>query len=676
MTNLTNNHLNHQMAVFIDFENVALWAEREFIDFEVTPLIEYLQSRGPAVVKRAYGDWSRFSRYRDELMNNSIDLIQIYSVRQGKNRADIRMAIDALEISMTRPLIDTYVIVSGDSDFSPLVAKLREYSRYTLGIGPRSITHHLLVKSCDEFVYLETALGTGAETAETSSADRESARALLLKATQAHGARGELPVLATRLKQTMLLMDPAFNEANFGYSQFKTWLEDNRNLVKLFVKDLQLYVAPLDYTVSPESELVPAEAPSVPPLEITAPVKPTLETQYRLVLSRVKMGTVDLATRRDILRDIYRELVDHPGTHTIEGLLDVLQERYEAQGLLRTKAALREMMQMATRQAAFEFPKGQASLLSPVWIAPGIDSEAVFVGRAESDLVFALIRAGLEIDLEELAYTLLADRDQGDYIQCLIEDLKGRGVITRRGKRYFLAGRSLVPFEEQPTLEILVHDIENCQIPEGMEISSEMANSLAKKAMVQRSQDFAASGSTYLLACRLQWEAIENSETGATLEDLRWFMASYASAIAGKLSQVNRDYAGARPYYLAFFTLVQEDDPLWGRMRGLINPMLSYYWANAARELELNISAWNPSMSSPAQIAIYAATHPNAELRKVFWQITAELAKVNPGLLRRIQNQIAMNRSEGVETARLAEQLEAVLNAPEPVLEDRERQAE
>ena len=92
-------------------------------------------------------------------------------------------------------------------------------------------------------------------------------------------------------------------------------------------------------------------------------------------------------------------------------------------------------------------------------------------------------------------------------------------------------------------------------------------------------------------------------------------MASYASAIAGKLSQVNRDYRAARPYYLAFFALVQEDDPLWSRMRGLINPMLAYYWANAGRELEINVSSWNLSMSSPAQIAIYAATHPNPDLR-------------------------------------------------------------
>ena len=150
-------------------------------------------------------------------------------------------------------------------------------------------------------------------------------------------------------------------------------------------------------------------------------------------------------------------------------------------------------------------------------------------------------------------------------------------------------------------------------------------------------------------------------QQGATQEDLKWFMASYASVIAGKLSQVNRDYSGARPYYLAFFALVQESDPLWGRMRGLINPMLSYYWANAGRELDINISSWNLSMSSPSQIAIMAANHPDTSLQKLWESLTVELAKVNPGILRRIANQLYMNRSDGPESLRTAEVIDEIL---------------
>lgn len=659
--------MTDQLAVFIDFENIALWAEREFFDFEVTKLIEYLQTRGPAVVKRAYGDWSRFYRYRDELMNNSIDLIQIYSVRVGKNRADIRMAIDAFEIAMTRPQINTFVIVSGDSDFGPLVAKLREYGRYTLGIGPRSVTHHLLVKSCDEFIYLETALGEMTEVVEQSGAERESARSLLIRAIQAHGQRGELPVLATRLKQTMLLMDPAFNEANFGYSQFKGWLEDNRDLVNLYMKDLQLYVAPLDYVMTPgDGDLIllePAEAGK----EEQESTRHTIDVQYKNLFARLKMTTFDLTTRRDILRDIYRELCENPNQYNAQDLLDMLQERYDAQGLPRTMAGLRETFQLALHQNAFDTSVRPLTSESPLCLAPGIESEADFVRRAESSFVYAVVRTGLEVDLQELAYLILNDQNQTDYIQSLLDDLKQRGLIQRKGKNYVLTGQGEIPFHNEPALQVLVRDIENAVIPENTPINPDMARMLAKKAMVQRSQDFAASANTYLIACRLQWESVQKGEPGATIEDLRWYMASYASAIAGKLSQVNRDYNGARPYYLAFFALVQEDDPLWSRMRGLINPMLSYYWANAGRELELNTSAWNLSMSSPAQIAIHAATHPNPDLRRLWTKITEELARVNPKLLLRIANQIMLTRSEYPEQARVAEQIEEIVAQMAPV---------
>ena len=210
-------------------------------------------------------------------------------------------------------------------------------------------------------------------------------------------------------------------------------------------------------------------------------------------------------------------------------------------------------------------------------------------------------------------------------------------------------------------MNVLIRDIEEQQIPDHIQPGVETARILAKKAMVQRSQDFAASSDTYLLACCLQWDAVEKNEPGATLEDLRWYMASYASAVAGKLSQVNRDYAGARPYYLAFFALVQEDNPLWGRMRGLINPMLAYFWANAGRELDVNVTAWNLSMSSPAQIAVYAATHPDPDLRRLWHRITLELARINPGLLRRISNQLRLGQSEYPENARVVEQLDEIL---------------
>jgi hypothetical protein len=610
-------------------------------------------------------------------MNNTVDLVQIYSVRAGKNRADIRMALDALETAITRPQIQTFVVVSGDSDFGPLVAKLREYSRYTLGIGPRDVTHPLLVKACDEFIYLEAVLGELHELHQPTRADNEAARSLLGKALYVHGQRGELPVLAAKLKQTMLLMDSAFNETNFGYAQFKNWLENNVDLINLFARDMQLYVAPKDFVVAGDLDLRPWEAipatngqPLTPPqaiqaiqsVEVVNP-KPSLRVQYKQIFNRLKMTSVDFSTRRDVLRDIYRELSERPGERTTDELLEELCLRYESQGLIRSKTTLRQIWQMGFRQRAFDYNGQIASVHVPVWLAAEIASEAAFVKRAESGFVYAVINAGLEIDSAELATILLNDRDQVDYIQNLLDDLERRNLIAYYDGRYMLPGHSAIPFADEPALHLIRYDIEQVELPDDIPLSAEKARALSKTAMLQRSQDFAASARSYLYACRLQWDAVAAGEPGATLEDLRWYMASYASVKAGELSQIHRDYANSRAYYLAFFFLVQEDDPLWSRMRGLINPMLSYYWVNAWRELGL--TAANPSLSttSPAEIAVSAATHQDQELCRLWFSMTQSLAEVNPGLLRRVANQIRLSRAESPIYTQVAETLEQMLIA-------------
>lgn len=645
----------NQIAVFIDFENVARWAEEHFLDFELTPLLEYLQSRGPVVTKRAYGDWSRFSHYRDELMENAIDLIQMYSIRSGKNRADIQMAVDALEVAMLRPNIHSFVIVSGDSDFGALVNKLREYGKYTLGIGPRNITHRLLVKSCDEFIYLETLMGETAEVSELGTTGLEAARSLLVKAVQAHGQRGEAPVLASKIEQTMLSIDSTFNEANFGYDQFKTWLEDNIDLVKLYIKDLQLFVAPNDFVAGAELELAEHQIADRDQQKTSG--EPGLAEQYRQIFARLKMTTADFATRRDVLRDIYRELHEKPWHYTTDSLLEALRERYEAQGLSRSKTVLRYIWQMGFRQRAFDYGELAASVRVPVALAEGIDSEADFVQRAESGFVYAVIHAGAQVDEAELAAVLLNDPDQQDYIQRVIADLERREVVTREGERYRLPGRTAIPFREEEALQQVIGDIQGVELPDSATRGAEKAQTLAKRAMIQRSQDFSASSRSYLHACRLQWDAVEAGDEDATLEDLRWYMASYASVRAGELSQVARDYAGSSPYYLAFFALVQEDDPLWARMRGLINPMLCYFWANAGRELSINVSDWNLNSATPTQVAVLAANHGSTELRQRWESRTRDLADVNSGVLYRVVDQIRHNYAEQPDFLAVADKI-------------------
>ncbi len=639
--------MSTQLAVFIDFENIAIWARQEFFDFELTPLIEYLQSRGSLVIKRAYGDWSTFRAYRDELISHSIDLTQLFSVREAKNRADIRIALDALETAVLRPQIDTFVIVSGDSDFSMLASRLREYGRYTIGIGPRKITHALLVKSCDEFVYLETVLGAMADEPKGASAERDEARRLLERALQAHGQRGDLPVLASRLKQTMLSFSPAFSETNLGYSQFKSWLEENADIAQVFFRDLHLYVTPRDFRVTDR----PAEPAVAAPVEPAPP--PSLAEQYQRVFAAAGAPLVDFATRRDVLRDIYRLVNDRPGLLTADQVLETLRDRYDAQGLARGKTALFQIWQIAFRQRAFDFGAMSASVHVPVRMAPGITDEATFVRQAESAFIAAVIAASLPIDQSELAGLLLNDRSQTDYIQSLVDNLAQRGALRSEDERQRQELRDLRAFAP---LAPLIADLDQPALEARRNGAS--ADGYARRAMIERSQDFRAASLDFLMACRLQWDAVERGDPGATLDDLRWYLASYASTKAGELSQVHRDYAGARPYYLAFFALVREDDTLlWGKMRGLMVPMLSYYWVNLGRELDLHISP----ASTPADIAVTAASHIHADLRQKWLEATRALAAVNPSILRRIAEQIRATHPESAEHAAIADQIVGLL---------------
>jgi hypothetical protein len=639
--------MTDQIALFIDFENIAIWAEQQFFDLELDRLMDYLRSRGAVVVKRAYGDWSRFYRYRDELLDNSIDLIQMYSVRAGKNRADIRLALDAFETAINRSQIQTVVIVSGDSDFGALASKLREYGRYIIGIGPRAATHPLLVKSCDEFVYLETVLEQEPRPMEDTTSEREEARALLQGALSAHGKRGELPILAARLKQTMLSMDSTFNEANLGYGQFRAWLEDNRDLANLFFKDLQMYVAPLDFGVPHEFKLAPtAEAE---PAE-----GPTLAASYKSAFSKIVPADAD--TRRDVLRDIYRELDEHAGEWTVETLLDELHARYESKGLVRSKTLVRRIMQLGFYQRAYEY-LGSVSVNTPFKLADDIESQAAFIRRAESQFVYAAVKADLQIDPEAMAATLLGDPESGGYVQELLDDMVQRGCISREDGRYRLAGRSEIPLLDDPNLQFLIQDLKAFDLPEGTGSDVETAKRHAKQGMANRSHDFAASARDYLIACRVQWDAVERQDPHASMEDLRWYLASYASVKAGDLSQNLGDFTAAQPYYLAFFSLVREDTSLWHRMRGLMNPMLSFFWRNLARELNVEMEY----TTLPARLAVQMGTHPNAELQQRWWDSTKKLAQINPGVLRRVASQIMLTQADDPRAAQVASQIEAAL---------------
>jgi uncharacterized LabA/DUF88 family protein len=145
------------MALYCDFENVALGVrDAKYDKFDIKPVLERLLLKGSIVVKKAYCDWERYKGFKSTMHEASFELIEIPHLRQsGKNSADIRLVVDALDLCYTKSHVDTFVIISGDSDFSPLVSKLRENAKYVIGVGVKQSTSDLLIGNCDEFIFYD-----------------------------------------------------------------------------------------------------------------------------------------------------------------------------------------------------------------------------------------------------------------------------------------------------------------------------------------------------------------------------------------------------------------------------------------------------------------------------------------------------------------------------------------
>jgi len=224
-----------RIAVFIDFENIALGLRDPSAPFEVRRILDRLLEKGRVIVKVAYADWNRFRSHTKNLHENGVSLIEIPRREStGKNSADIRLVVDAMDLSWSKEHIDTFVIVSGDSDFSPLVAKLKENGRHVIGLGMKRSTSPLLANSCDEFIYYEDLEDAAepAEPAESAEPDERPARGrdaafrLLADTVRALQRENFEVIQASLVKDTMKRKRPAFSEAALGYGSFSEMLED------------------------------------------------------------------------------------------------------------------------------------------------------------------------------------------------------------------------------------------------------------------------------------------------------------------------------------------------------------------------------------------------------------------------------------------------------------------
>jgi uncharacterized protein (TIGR00288 family) len=245
------------MALFCDFENVALGVrDAKYAKFDINKVLERLLLKGSIVLKKAYCDWERYKEFKADMHEASFELIEIPHVRMsGKNSADIRMVVDALDLCYTKSHVDTFVIISGDSDFSPLVSKLRENDKTVIGVGVKNSSSDLLVANCDEFIFYDDLVRERAarqkprkkpqakplapgESAPKDGEDKtEAALDLVMQTVEALIAeRGaEEKIWGSMVKQALKRRNPGFNESYYGFSSFSKLLDEAeaRNILQL-----------------------------------------------------------------------------------------------------------------------------------------------------------------------------------------------------------------------------------------------------------------------------------------------------------------------------------------------------------------------------------------------------------------------------------------------------------
>jgi uncharacterized protein (TIGR00288 family) len=250
---------DNNLAIFCDFENIALGArDAKYPKFDIRLVLERLLVKGNVVVKKAYCDWERYKDSKPTMHEAAFELIEIPHTRQsGKNSADIRMVVDALDLCYTKEHIDTFVIVSGDSDFSPLVSKLRENAKLVIGVGVKSSTSDLLMRNCDEFVFYDDLIKENTSKKARGKSRKKKADAkersnssearehepegdrmdegieLVVDTAEALLAERGDRIWGSLVKQTLKRRQPGFNERSYGFRTFGDLLEEAERRVLL-----------------------------------------------------------------------------------------------------------------------------------------------------------------------------------------------------------------------------------------------------------------------------------------------------------------------------------------------------------------------------------------------------------------------------------------------------------
>ncbi len=592
---------NQKIAVFIDFENISLSASNHFGEFDLGLLLKAIQRRGRITLRRAYGDWSRLIKYRDALRENAVELVQLYSynVQQGgKNRADIRLVIDVMESLFMLDYIDTIVIVSGDSDFSSLMSKAREYGKYTIGVGVQASTSDLLIKACDEFIFYDKLVEEAYEQLKMRRDEAVSEDALEA-APEAVAAVAATPASA-----------PAPAE---------------------------------EKTSAPRPVVIKRAAPapvvaSASSMATATPAPRSERETLRYFFEDLRLPVIPPDVRANVLAELLSAVEPAPARSTLNQAINKLKARYDFENVYRRREDIRAMARIAYRAGLFDFRPESPSLAAYIRRVNETDAE-----RANRMVDRSLLRLALESHIRltpPCATSILFAPARGEsYCADLLNELTDQEFAERSGDQYFIRRTDAISrLIERPELAGVKRDLEQFSLRPSDRITLEEADRLFDAASDLRRHDFIASSNCALRGLKILAELYSRREPGTPVDEFLWGAASYCSSRAGAFFR-NRDYISARHYYLAFFWITQEGDFAWELLRPLLPSLLSYFWMTLSHEVEVRVSSFSGHMA-PGDAAIALVRELNDYGLKKMEELAFDLATANAAQLRALIAQI------------------------------------
>ncbi|HEY9433655.1 MAG TPA: NYN domain-containing protein [Blastocatellia bacterium] len=588
-----------KIAVFIDFENISLSAANHFGEFDLGLLLKAIQRSGRITLKRAYGDWSRLIKYRDALRENAVELVQLYSynVQQGgKNRADIRLVIDVMECLFMLDYIDTIVIVSGDSDFSSLMSKAREYGKYTIGVGVQASTSDLLIKSCDEFIFYDKLV-------EEAYEQIKAPRSLSVSESVIEAQQGFVAATAGTVAETGA-----------------TAAEDKVAVPR-----------PVVIKRAPPT----TAAANASTATTTAPVRRSERETLRYFFEDLRLPVIPPDVRANILAELL-SAAEPPAT--LNQAINKLKARYDFENVYRKREDIRAVARLAYRAGLFDFKPESPSLSAYVRNLNENDAE-----RANRLVDQSLLRLALESHIRltpPCATSILFAPARGEsYCADLLNELTDLEFAERSGNQYFVRRTDAISQSlQRPELAGVKRDLEQFSLHANDRITLEEADRLFDAASDLRRHDFIASSNCALRGLKILAELYLRREPEVSVDEFLWGSASYCSSRAGAYFR-NRDYISARHYYLAFFWITQEGDFAWELLRPLLPSLLSYFWMTLSHEVEVRVSSFSGHMA-PGDTAVALVRELNDFGLKKMEELAYDLATANAAQLRALIAQI------------------------------------